>query len=274
MQFRTLRFPLPSSTIDKASGLPSRTKMLPNHPPCLHRRQNSTPSAFQGVKKPSVPAAARARQSRAAAHRRGLSLDTRQKSLGVALSTARQGNMVSIPTNDTGLGNHSQHALLRETQQHSTSARPGSEQRRHHQHQEHFSSPHTVNSDGENYLTPHGTPRSQSFDLSPFDFDVAQPALGNFGHANLSATFFGPSFEEYADFDLFVDHSAGSSPSYANFQESPASQGYSSEGGVPSPRNASRRVSNGIRDRVIKFEGYAMDSQRPMTPPEQNTTSE
>ncbi|CAK7217258.1 Metallothionein expression activator [Sporothrix bragantina] len=47
-------------------------------------------------------------------------------------------------------------------------------------------------------------------------------------------------------------------------------QGWTSEDDTSSTRRASRRVSNGIMDRVSKFEGLAMDLQRPATPPHQN----
>lgn len=253
--------------------------MLPNHPQRTHRRQNSTPSAFHGVKKPSVPAA---RQSRAAAHRRGLSLDTRR--MGQATPTALEGLMVSITTNNSGLGNPSQHDLLREAQQQRTLARPGQEQQRHqelqlqpqHRHQAYFSP--ESSSDIDNYLTPHGTPQTQSFD-SPA-FDPTHSSLSNFANQiSLSASPFDSVIPENTDFDLFVHESAHSTPNFPSFYGSPASQGYISEDDTTSTRKAlRRRVSNGIRDRVDKFEAFDLDSQkptgqRPMTPPEQNALS-
>ncbi|CAK7271809.1 Metallothionein expression activator [Sporothrix epigloea] len=50
--------------------------------------------------------------------------------------------------------------------------------------------------------------------------------------------------------------------------------GWVSEDETSSTRRASRRVSNGILDRVSKFEGLAMDLGRPATPPYQNQNRE
>ncbi|CAK7564135.1 MAG: Metallothionein expression activator [Sporothrix epigloea] len=57
----------------------------------------------------------------------------------------------------------------------------------------------------------------------------------------------------------------------AGFPPSVASpHGWTSEDDTSSTRRASRRVSQGIMDRVSKFEGLAIDPQRPATPPYQN----
>lgn len=86
------------------------------------------------------------------------------------------------------------------------------------------------------------------------------------------------------DLDFFVADSAMSTPTFVNFPESssPAGshQGWVSEGETPdnNPRRTARRISNGIMDRVAKFEnmGNGMETvspQRPVTPPRQNISS-
>jgi regulatory protein SWI5 len=74
--------------------------------------------------------------------------------------------------------------------------------------------------------------------------------------------------------DLFNNGSALSTPTFMNFQESPSTQGWTSEGDTTSTRRSSRRISNGIMDRVNKFETLGLeDLQRPITPPNQNAAS-
>lgn len=88
------------------------------------------------------------------------------------------------------------------------------------------------------------------------------------------------------DFQLFANtspHGLQSPNAFMNFQDAsntvgfpPAAtspQGWASEDDTSSTRRASRRVSNGIMDRVSKFEGMAMEMQRPATPPHQNDNS-
>ncbi|KAL1902229.1 Metallothionein expression activator [Sporothrix stenoceras] len=85
------------------------------------------------------------------------------------------------------------------------------------------------------------------------------------------------------DFQLFANsgpHGLQSPTAFMNFQDAsntvgfpPAAtspQGWASEDDTSSTRRASRRVSNGIMDRVSKFEGMAMEMHRPATPPHQN----
>jgi regulatory protein SWI5 len=86
------------------------------------------------------------------------------------------------------------------------------------------------------------------------------------------------------DFELFTPDSALSTPTFMTFAEaSPAGshQGWISEGEATNShsRRTSRRISNGILDRVSKFEnmGQGSDStatDRPMTPSGQNDNSE
>ncbi|KFA48077.1 hypothetical protein S40293_02663 [Stachybotrys chartarum IBT 40293] len=233
-----------------------------------HRRQNSTPSGFEGVKMPTLP------QHRQAAggHRRGLSLDTRRRQP----TTTRQDMTVSMNTNNIGLSASSQHPMLREAQQQRTKARPGHAHSHSHSHS--FSSLAPLaplpDSDHDAYLmSPHGTPQSQRFDTACFDpSSVPFDPYGSFNmmmQKNQQAGFAGDMSE-----DLFNNGSALSTPTFMNFQESPSTQGWTSEGDTTSTRRSSRRISNGIMDRVNKFETLGLeDLQRPITPPNQNAAS-
>jgi regulatory protein SWI5 len=73
------------------------------------------------------------------------------------------------------------------------------------------------------------------------------------------------------DFELYPS-STLSTPTFVTFNESPSgAPGWNSEGEVSSSRRSSRRISNGIMDRVSKFETMGTDNpERPATPPHQN----
>ncbi|KAF4981825.1 hypothetical protein FZEAL_2452 [Fusarium zealandicum] len=228
-----------------------------------HRRQNSTPTAFEGAKIPNrLPT-----NTRQAGHRRGLSLDVRRQHNSASPST-RQDYMVSTNTNNTGPAN-SQHHVLREAQQQRIQARPGTRQ-----HPYASLAP----SGAENYLmSPHGTPQTQRFDPSCFDpnslpFDPYAADL-NVMMSKGQAGGYGDNMSGGKDFDLFNNDSALSTPTFMNFPEASSTQGWVSEGDTSSTRRTSRRISNGIMDRVHKFEN--MDGlQRPTTPPNQNAHSQ
>jgi regulatory protein SWI5 len=221
-----------------------------------HRRQNSTPSAFEGAKVPALP---NAHQRQALGHRRGLSLDTRRQQRPQQQQASRQDYAVSMNTNNTGLASPLQHPVLREAQQLRMKARPGTH---------HLPFLPIAPNDSESYLlSPHGTPQSQRFDASCF-----VPGSGPFdaygGQLDLMTQ------QKNTEFDLFTTDSALSTPTFMNFQDSPTAQGWISEGDTASTRRSSRRISNGIMDRVHKFEHLALDEmQRPVTPPNQNSTS-
>jgi regulatory protein SWI5 len=267
--------------------IPFRTRpcdtMLSNPPPSnlharqrQHRRQNSTPTAFEAVKIPALP---NVQHPRAGGHRRGLSLDTRRRTTTTIPSptTLRQEmNAVSMNTN-TGLATtpSSRHHVLREAQQQRIQARPGPQQQQHPQVYANLASAN----DHENYLiSPHGTPHNQRFDPSCFD-----PAAVPFDQYNAQMSMvmqknqanMGPAMGSGKDFELFAPDSAMSTPTFMNFHESPAAvQGWISDGDTNSTRRTSRRISNGIMDRVAKFETMGIDgSQRPITPPNQNANS-
>ncbi|KAG6037731.1 hypothetical protein E4U41_004842 [Claviceps citrina] len=230
-----------------------------------HRRQNSTPSAFEGMTISQMPNANNRRQ--AMAHRRGLSLDTRQNQL--AQQTARQDlNKVRMHTNMTGLANTSQHHILQEAQQQRIQARPGSQQ---------FNYTSMTSHDSENFLiSPHGTPQSQRLDASCFDgmpvqfpYDGGQwSMMMQKNHDN-----FANNMAESKSFDLYSNDSVLSTPTFMNFQDSPAGQAWSICDD-PAPQRNARRISNGIMGRVSKFEHMALEGpRRPTTPMNQDGNS-
>jgi regulatory protein SWI5 len=209
-----------------------------------HRRQNSTPTAFEPVKASNLP-----NIQRHGGHRRGISLDQRRR------QTPPQEFMVS--TTNTGYQTTQQH-ILRETQQQRL-ARPGQQ--------------FNQFDNDENYLnSPIVTPHRQSFDAG---------CTNQYGNGNQSQfSYSGPintiinvdpnQFSESNDFNLFssetiltpsafLDFSAG----FDNCSDATKSENQS--------RRSSRRISGGIADRVSQFENLALQSpQRPITPPNQN----
>ena len=170
---------------------------------------------------------------------------------------------------------------MRETQQQRT-ARPGSGQ----QQQQHHAALAAAHDEGF-LISPQGTPHSQRFNAAcfeglpvqqqdcmgiPYDAYNAQMNLmmrksqPGYAHNNMAGG-------QYLD--LEQPDSALSTPTFMTFDESAAaSQGWMSEGETASTRRTSRRISNGIMDRVAKFEGMHVEGgQRPMTPPSQNANS-
>ncbi|KAM5352043.1 hypothetical protein ACJ41O_004766 [Fusarium nematophilum] len=134
-------------------------------------------------------------------------------------------------------------------------------------------------SGSENYLiSPNGTPQTQRFDPSCFDpnslpFDPYTADLNVMMGKGQAG--YGDNLSGGKEFDLFNTDSALSTPTFMNFPEGPSPQGWVSEGETASTRRNSRRISNGIMDRVSKFETLGADGlQRPMTPPNQNAHSQ
>lgn len=212
-----------------------------------HRRQNSTPTAFEPVKANNLP-----NIQRYGAHRRGMSLDTRRQ------QTPPQDFMVS----NTNIGYQTaQQHILREAQQQRL-VRPG-------QQISQFDN-------DENYLnSPTVTPHRQSFDagsLSQFS-NVNQSQYPYSGPVNTIHNVNPNQFSGNNDFNLFsneqvltpsafLDFSAG----FDNGNEFVKSENHS--------RRSSRRISGGIIDRVAQFENLALQSpHRPLTPPNQNVQS-
>ncbi|KAI1757552.1 hypothetical protein F4782DRAFT_134153 [Xylaria castorea] len=244
------------------SGLHARARQ--------HRRQNSTPTAFDKLKiapnlpniQPSPlrprPQQQQQQQQSRVSHRRGMSLDTRRQ----ILSQRRQEyNMVSN-TNNTGSAITPQH-VVREAQQQRI-ARPGSQQA------------YANLAIDENYLlSPSATPLTQCFEQQWCDglpvLDDISMSFGMYnGTMNVAVK---KSQDGYptSDFEAFIP-SAMSTPNMMDFPDNPiGTPGWMSESETSNSRRSSRRVSNGIMDRVNKFEDMNHELlQRPLTPPTQN----
>jgi regulatory protein SWI5 len=206
-----------------------------------HRRQNSTPTAFESVKVNNLPKIQRH------AHRRGMSLDQRRR------QTTPQEITVST-TNNQGYQTTQQH-ILRETQQQRL-ARPGQQ--------------FTNFDNGENYVnSPIVTPNRQSFDAgnqyrerpsSQYSYSGPINTVINVDPSNYGGNDFNLFSSDALTPSAYLDFSAG-------FDGMPNS-------GSNSRRSSGRRISGGIVDRVAQFENLALKSpQRPITPPNQNAPS-
>ncbi|KAK4132683.1 hypothetical protein BT67DRAFT_424974 [Trichocladium antarcticum] len=256
------------------SGLHSRQRQ--------HRRQNSTPSAFEAVKIAPLPSFHQQHQRPSVSHRRGLSLDTRRQHLAspAATSIRQDYSPIGIPTTSRGSTPTPQH-LMGETQQQRT-IRPSLVQPAY----THISTQHLQNDNDSFLVSPQVTPQSQRY------FN-ALSEQGQMAEMN------GLSFETYLaldmmksptgfsnsgpidparEFEFFGPGSALSTPTFLTFPDSsPAStcQGWISENDTASTqsRRTSRRISNGIMDKIAKFEalgtGINTPSQRPSTPASQ-----
>ena len=206
-----------------------------------HRRQNSTPTAFESVKVNNLPKIQRH------AHRRGMSLDQRRR------QTTPQEITVST-TNNQGYQTTQQH-ILRETQQQRL-ARPGQQ--------------FTIIDNGENYLnSPIVTPNRQSFDAGN---QYGERTSSQYSYSGPINTVINVDPNNYGgnDFNLFSSDALTPS-AYLDF--SSAFDGMPNSGSN-SRRSSGRRISGGIVDRVAQFENLALKSpQRPITPPNQNAPS-
>ncbi|KAK3312778.1 hypothetical protein B0H66DRAFT_380603 [Apodospora peruviana] len=261
------------------SGLHSRQRQ--------HRRQNSTPSAFEAVKIAPLP---NFQQRQSVSHRRGLSLDTRRQLFtpSPATTTFRQDyTTVSTSTTNTGLSTTPQH-LLRETQQQRTS-RPGHGQSQYGNIATKQQQQQQQQIMGDEFLmSPNPTPLHPQFaeamaaqgqitDLNSLPFDAYMgPNMNAMMKKNQANFASNNAINTAQDFEFFGPDSALSTPTFMTFPEaSPAGsgQGWISEGETASThtRRTSRRISNGILDKVAKFEamGTSIDAseQRPATPP-------
>lgn len=220
-----------------------------------HRRQNSTPTAFEPVKASNLPNI----QQRHGGHRRGMSLDQRRR------PTPPQEYMVS--NTNTGYQTTQQH-ILREAQQQRL-ARPG-------QQFDQFDN-------DENYLnSPTVTPHRQSFDArctnqyANAGYNQNQNRWSYSGAINTIIDVNPNQFSGSNDFNLFSNDQILSPSAFIDFSAAfdNLSDATRSEG---NSRRNSRRISGGILDRVAQFENLALQSphpQRPITPPNQNAASE
>ncbi|KAI0103299.1 hypothetical protein GGR51DRAFT_252990 [Nemania sp. FL0031] len=251
------------------SGLHARNRQ--------HRRQNSTPTPYEAVKiAPNLPniqpsplrppprqqqqqqQQARARVS----HRRGMSLDTRRQ----MLAQKRQAYPMVSNTNNTGSAIPPQH-VVREAQQQRI-ARPGPQQ-----------AYGNLATDETYLVSPSATPQMPCFDQQwcdglPVASDMSMPFDMYNGSMNVIIKKNQDDFTNnvnISDFDLFPS-SAMSTPTLVSFPDNAvAAPGWLSENETTASRRGSRRISNGIMDRVNKFETMSNEPlQRPLTPPRQN----
>lgn len=220
-----------------------------------HRRQNSTPNAFEPVKASNLP-----NIQRHGAHRRGMSLDTRRR------QSPPQEHMVS--NTNPGYQTTQQH-ILRETQQQRL-ARPGQQ--------------FLQFDNDENYLSsPNVTPQRQSFDTGcvnqyrePTHQNQHQHSYSYSGPVNTAVNLSTSSFNGGNDFNLYPSEGPMTPSAYLDFSAGFENASDGSNSGHHSRRSsAGRRISGGIVDRVAQFENLALQSpgiSRPMTPPNQNAT--
>ncbi|KAK4099163.1 hypothetical protein N658DRAFT_560620 [Parathielavia hyrcaniae] len=239
-----------------------------------HRRQNSTPSAFDVVKIAPLPSP---QKRRPISHRRGLSLDTRRQQLAPSRATTpcREHVSVSIPPTNTEPPSTPRH-VLRDVQDQPTAC------------PSHGLPTFTNQNTGESFvLSPQVTPQNRRFangetnhnhmaDLHDLTFDPFSATLGLFDRSvnRLNENGIDPSVE----LDFYGRESAISTPSFMTFPDSSPTgtcPGWVSENDTASShsRRSSRRVSNGIMDKVAKFEalGSGLNPSRPRTPVHQTT---
>ncbi|KAK4143430.1 metallothionein expression activator [Dichotomopilus funicola] len=230
-----------------------------------HRRQNSTPSAFDAVKIAPLP---NLQQRRPVSHRRGLSLDTRAHHQPLAPAPPTGLRQEYVPVEATTPQN-----LLRQPGHQQRSARPALSQAA-------FAELEAA----DNFLvSPQVTPQSRRFtnamaagqgqlpDLSglPFDTYAGAPALFERSVNRLGDHNMEPSQE----FDFFAPDSALSTPSFLTFPDSSPGglgEGWGSESETASTsRKSSRRVSNGIMNKAAKLDAMGSGfegADRPCTP--------
>ncbi|KAF7929819.1 uncharacterized protein EAE97_009416 [Botrytis byssoidea] len=213
-----------------------------------HRRQNSTPTAFDAVKANNLPPVQRH------AHRRGMSLDTRPRPI------QQQGQSVS----NTNIGYQStQQHILRETQQQRL-VRPGQQ-------------PFPIYDNDENhFVSPLVTPHRQSFDAgcsNPYEVQGHQHSYSYSGPMNPIIPV-DPNFNGNNEFDFFTTNTAMTPTFMEFFQDSEVQSVHSQPSSANHSRRSSRSITGVILDRVAQFENLALKSpSRPITPPDANSTN-
>jgi regulatory protein SWI5 len=274
-----------------------------------HRRQNSTPTAWEAVNIAPLPNFSNQRPARVS-HRRGLSLDQRPRLLPqtrlaptMRESFAMVGNSATTNTDSPPEQQH----IQREAQQHRF-VNPGpsqqqqeqqlhnflSQQQHQQQHQQqqqqqpHRQNRHQRHESDSFLLTPHGTPGNQHFEdfldsaqghmgtnmIHPAYYMESMDAMMKKNQANFATN---NSLADPLGFNFFPAEST-LSPTNLNFvfpKADPAGSGaaWMSEPEMMSSesRPVSRRISNGILDKMAKFEPLLPDqTQRMVTPPAQN----
>lgn len=246
----------------KMSGLHARQRQ--------HRRQNSTPSAFDAVAIAPLP---NLQQRRPVSHRRGLSLDTRAQPLAPAPAntTVRRGYvpLAIQQSNSPGPATRPQQVLRGTPQQ--RASRPGLNQ-----------NTFTEQNNTDNFLiSPQVTPQSRRFtnalpgqgpltEAHGLPFEAYPGSLAPFERTinQLNGTGIDPA----RDFDFFGSDSALSTPSFMTFPDSSPGgegQGWGSETETASTH--SRRSSRRVSAKFQAAEGGFESSGRPCTPSGQIT---
>ncbi|KAH6623332.1 hypothetical protein F5144DRAFT_518321, partial [Chaetomium tenue] len=248
----------------KMSGLHARQRQ--------HRRQNSTPSAFDAVAIAPLP---NLQQRRPVSHRRGLSLDTRAQPLAPAPAntTVRRGYvpLAMQQSNSPGPATRPQQVLRGAPQQ--RASRPGLSQ-----------NTFTEQNNTDNFLiSPQVTPQSRRFtnavpgqgpltEAHGLPFEAYPRSLAPFERTinQLNGTGIDPARE----FDFFGPDSALSTPSFMTFPDSSPGgegQGWGSETETASTH--SRRSSRRVSAKFQAAEGGFEPSGRPCTPSGQVTNA-
>ncbi len=217
-----------------------------------HRRQNSTPTAFEPLKASNLR-----NLQRHAAHRRGMSLDQQQR----RQSPTQDANVST--TNNQGY-QATQQQILREAQQHRP-AHPGHR---------------SINRNEETSLpSPQATPHRQSFDseyrsssaIRGSNFTYPEPINTN---TPFELTDFRSSTS--SDYSLYSSDGAMTPSAFLDFSAALDNECGLSSGYASKRSSFGRRISGGIADRISQFESLALQSpiyQRPFTPPNQNARS-
>jgi regulatory protein SWI5 len=219
-----------------------------------HRRQQSTPTAFDATKVSNLP-----NIQRHGSHRRGMSLDTRQHRLSQQDTNTNQGF------------NDNQQQLLREAQQQRL-ARQGQ-----------YVPQYTPTRDEGYSLSPFVTDPGQDFDSVLAKYGISsQPAspYDNYsGHVNTNVQANQNDFSQGLMDNGYYSQSGNNTPSdlidFSMAYDDPSSQQDWGATIRPNGKNIGRRVSGGIAQRVARFEGIASAQQvsRPITPPNHNVSS-
>lgn len=240
-----------------------------------HRRQNSTPSAFDAVRIAPLP---NLQQRRPVSHRRGLSLDVRAHPQLAPAPTPRalgqEYAAVGITPNHPGPAPVPHHVLQEGHQQRTARAGPGPSQSQPTFRTQHDSDPFLLSPQvaAQSVLFP-GALSGQGQNIHGLSYAPysGPPGLMD-GSVNLNSSGIDPSRE----FDFFAADSALSTPSFMTFPDSsPAGTGpgwiSETETASTHSRRSSRRISNSIMDKVAKFEAMLDEGldglpRRPSTP--------
>lgn len=244
--------------IDNTFRTPLALIMLSQNPTTIqqrqqrHKRQQSTPNVFDPAKVQPV--------QRQNSHRRGISLDQRQRR-----QSPQQEYMVS--NTNQGFQRQPQQHILRETQQQRL-VRPGQQPQ-----------PYLSYDNDENFLiSPLVSPQRQEFDAGCYNSYGNQRELQYSGPVNSSIKVNANAYNSFVanDQQLYPDGSANPS-AYLDFSsdfEEASSQNNWGQTIKPQNGHASRprRISGGIAGRVAQFEGIGNQrpASRPITPPNQN----